>query len=258
MVRNRLVFALALACAAPAAIAASPVEPVLVSRPNAAVTSLPAGLSRLGNGAVAYRPDRLAPGAAPLVVILHGRGGPSSRLLAEFKPEADARGLILLAPRSSETTWDLIIDAARYGGGRPREGASLRFGRDVARIDSALAEIFANAAIDPQRIVLAGFSDGASYALSLGLANPTLFRGIVAMSPGLMVAPDEADDTQRLFITHGRSDRVIPIKVSRDGLARALADAGMNVRFHQFNGSHEVDRKALREGLHFALGAAAQ
>jgi predicted esterase len=256
MSRNRLVLALALACAAPAAIAASPVEPELISRPSAAVTSLPAGLSRLGNGAVAYRPERLAPGAAPLVVILHGRGGPSSQLFAEFKSEADAKGLILLAPKSLDVTWDLIIDAGRYGGGRPREGESLRFGRDVARIDSALAETFAKAAIDPQRIVLAGFSDGASYALSLGMANPTLFRGILAMSPGLMVAPDEADDSQRLFIAHGRSDRAIPVNVSRDGLARALAEAGMNVRFRQFNGGHEVDRKALREGLDFALGTA--
>ena len=253
MLMRSLLFALAFASAAPAAVAAAPVQPVLSSRPTAVATTLPAGTTRLGHGALAYRPARLAPAPHPLVVILHGNGGPPDRLLAEFKQEAEARGAILLAPKSSDRTWDLVMDAARFAGGRPRAGEKLRFGRDVARIDSALAEIFARAAIDPNRIILAGFSDGASYALSLGLANPTLFRGVVALSPGFMVAPDAADDSQRLFIAHGRLDRVIPVNVSRDGLARALSDAGMDVRFRQFSGGHEIDRSALRDGLDFAL-----
>ena len=253
MLRHGLVYALTLACTAPPAIAAAPIVPVLSSRPSAAVATLPAGITKLANGALAYRPARLGPGPHPLVVVLHGHGGPSAQLLAEFRPQADARGLILLAPRSLGQTWDLIIDAARYRGGRPRKGVSLRFGRDVARMDAALADIFARAPIDPRRVVLAGFSDGASYALSLGMANPDLFPGVVALSPGLMVAPDEPDATQRLFIAHGRSDRVIPVNVPRDGLAKALSNAGMNLRFRQFNGGHEIDRSALREGLDFAL-----
>lgn len=259
MRRNRwscrqIALGLALALSATAATAATPVEPVLSSRPGASTDALPAGTTRLANGAVAYRPAQLPPGPRPLVVVLHGYGGAPAQILTEFRSQADARGLILLAPKSAERTWDLIVDAARFRGGRPREGESLRFGADVARIDRALGDLFARAAIDPRRVVLAGFSDGASYALSLGMANPRLFTGVVALSPGLMVAPDEPDASQRLFIGHGRLDRAIPVKVSRDGLARALSVAGMTVRFDQFNGGHEIDRSTLGDGLDFALG----
>jgi poly(3-hydroxybutyrate) depolymerase len=43
--------------------------------------------------------------------------------------------------------------------------------------------------VDPQRICVSGFSDGASYALSLGLANGDLFTHVAAFSPGFMRPP---------------------------------------------------------------------
>ena len=41
------------------------------------------------------------------------------------------------------------------------------------------------ALIDPSRIAMAGFSDGASYSLSVGLANGDLFSAVFGFSPGL-------------------------------------------------------------------------
>lgn len=254
---GRFALWLSAAFAMPLLMAATPFTPalpVLSSRPSAAADTLPPGITRLRNDAIAYRPARLPPGSHPLVVILHGNHGQPGDLLQAFKPHADNRGLILLAPKSSDRTWDLVADAARFRGGRPKHGEKPSFGPDVQRIDAALAEIFQKAAIDPGRVVLAGFSDGATYALSLGLANPKLFPGVLALTPGFMVAPKEADVGQRLFIAHGRTDRVIPIKGSRAGLAPALMAAGMKLRFQEFNGAHEVDRKAVEDGLAFALG----
>jgi predicted esterase len=40
---------------------------------------------------------------------------------------------------------------------------------DVALIDQALSEIFNRYMVDASRLALGGFSDGASYALALGL-----------------------------------------------------------------------------------------
>ncbi|MEO8546738.1 MAG: PHB depolymerase family esterase [Sphingomicrobium sp.] len=255
-VPGRFVLLLAIACATPVAIAhAADISgsAALSSRPGAAVDSLGPGITRLHDGAIAYRPAKLGPGAHPLVVLLHGNNRPPDELVQAFKSQADARGLILLAPKSSAGTWDLVADAARFHGGRPKGGDKPRFGPDVARIDAVLGETFAKANIDPAHVVLAGFSDGASYALSLGLANPGLFSAILALSPGLMVAPEAADAEQRLFIAHGRDDRMIAVAVSRDGLAPALSAAGMNVRLHLFNGGHEIDRRSLNDGLEFAL-----
>ena len=43
--------------------------------------------------------------------------------------------------------------------------------------------------VDRQRVCASGFSDGASYALSLGAANGDLFTHIAAFSPGFMRPP---------------------------------------------------------------------
>jgi predicted esterase len=241
------------ALAAPAPPAAAPVAPILAARPGAAADSLPAGLTKLADDAVIYRPPTLGPGPHPLIVLLHGAGQGANELIPVFRPEADKRGLILLAPKSAGDTWDLIVSAARFHGRPPKNGEMPEFGPDVARIDAALATAFQKAAIDPKHIILAGFSDGASYALSLGLANPGLFHGVVAFAPGMMIAPSRVSLAQRLFIAHGRADRAIPIRVSRDGLAPALAAAGMKMQYRDFNGAHDVNRKALDEGLTFVL-----
>lgn len=264
MRKNRFIIAAAIvgamAIAAPAgaapaapAAAAAPVSPILAARPGAAADSLPAGITKFADDAIAYRPPTLAPGPHPLIVLLHGAGQSADELIPVFRSEADKRGLILLAPKSAGDTWDLIASAARFHGKAPKNGELPEFGPDVARIDAALAAVFKQAAIDPKHIVLAGFSDGAGYALSLGLANPTLFHGVLAFAPGMMIAPGRVSLAQRLFIAHGRADRVIPIRVSRDGLAPALAAAGMTMQYRDFVGDHEVNRKALDEGLTFIL-----
>src|SRR3712207_7974813 len=52
----------------------------------------------------------------------------------------------------------------------------------------------------------AGFSDGASYALSLGIPNGDLFTHLVAFSPGF-AAPDGQRGHPRVFVGHGVDDR---------------------------------------------------
>lgn len=258
--RLSVILAGALAVVSAAAAGAAPVKPaktpvarVLAARPGAVVDSLPPGITKIADGALIYRPRTLVPGPHPLIVLFHGAGQGADELMTVFRPEADKRGLILLAPKSAGDTWDLAASAARFHGRRPTNGEMPEFGPDVARIDAALATAFQKAAIDPRQVILAGFSDGASYALSLGLANPDLVHGILAFAPGMMIAPGRVSVAQRVFIAHGGTDRAIPIKVSRDGLAPSLAAAGMKVQFRSFYGGHEINRKALDEGLTFVL-----
>ena len=64
-------------------------------------------------------------------------------------PLADDGGFLVLAVPSRDRTWDAVRDT---------------FGLDVAFIDQAVAWTFAHYAVDPDRVAVAGFSDGASYA----------------------------------------------------------------------------------------------
>ena len=63
-----------------------------------------------------------------------------------------------------------------------------KLGLDYVAINRALEEASARCAIDRNRLAIGGFSDGASYALSLGLANGDVFSFVIAFSPGFIVS----------------------------------------------------------------------
>jgi predicted esterase len=221
------------------------VAQTLRARPQASAAGLPAGETELANGATVYRPRSAGPGPLPLVVLLHGAGGYPPGFLQRLEPEADRRGLILFQPHSAGRTWDVIQNLGSKQ--LPWRGPDLR------RNDEALADLFRRASVDRSRIVLLGFSDGASYALSLGLANPGLFTAVVALSPGMFAPPSVLDRNQRIFIAHGRDDQILPFDNARE-IAGALSGNGAKLRFRPFNGRHEIDRGVLREALDYALG----
>ena len=86
-----------------------------------------------------------------------------------------------------------------------------REGPDIAFIDRALGQTFNGYAIDPRRVAIGGFSDAASYVLSVGLTNGHLFTHVIAFSPGSMV-PAAQVGRVRLFISYGKNDNVLPIE----------------------------------------------
>jgi phospholipase/carboxylesterase len=161
---------------------------------------------------------------APFALLLHGASHDADTVLAPLLPWADAAGLLLLAPDARQFTWDVVM-----GG----------YGPDVIFIDQALAHIFARYAIDTSRLAIGGFSDGASYALSLALTNGDLFTHIIAFSPGFM-APGERRGQPRIFVAHGVHDQILPINQCGRRVVRVLQRTGYDVDYHEFDGPHTV------------------
>ena len=177
------------------------------------------------NDAWIYVPARVADSLnLPLVVLLHGAGGTAERVIQNFVKPADQTGLIVVAPKSRATTWDII------GG---------YYGPDVANIDSVLAEVTRTYSIDPRRIYLAGFSDGASYALGLGRLNGDVFSKIAAFSPGILL-PVTPRGAPRIFISHGTRDQILPIDQTSRRFVPELRCEGFKVEFREFDGPHAV------------------
>ncbi len=168
---------------------------------------------------------------APLVVMLHGAGGNADGGLRPFLPLSDEFGLLLLAVNSQGATWDMLMG---------------RYGPDVARIDDLLAETFGRCAIDPAHIALEGFSDGASYALSLGLMNGGLFTHVIAFSPGF-AAPAWQEGAPRLYVAHGTHDQVLPVDRCSRRLVPSFQQAGYDVTYHEFDGPHTVPESIALE-----------
>ena len=151
----------------------------LLSRPPkelppvpAATGAQPIGLDS-GRDGVIYLPPGLT-GPAPLFVLLHGATGSAAGITGRTGAFAlaDELKMVILAPDSRERTWDAIRG---------------QFGPDVAFLDKALAKVFETVPIDRKRVAIGGFSDGASYAISLGLQNGDLFTHVAAFSPGFFV-----------------------------------------------------------------------
>jgi phospholipase/carboxylesterase len=111
-----------------------------------------------------------------------------------------------------------------------------------------LEQTFASYAVDPGHVAIGGFSDGASYALSLGLTNGDLFSHVLAFSPGF-AAPAGQRGAPDLYVSHGTHDEVLPIDPCSRRLVPRLREAGYAVRYREFDGPHSVPREIVADAL---------
>ena len=193
----------------------------------------PLGLGRERDGLVYVPPGYDAARPAPLALMLHGAGGDARGAVSPFLGLADEAGLVLLAPESRGRTWDVLV-----GG----------YGPDVEFIDRALERTFERLAVDARTLGIAGFSDGASYALSLGLTNGDLFTHVIAFSPGFS-APAERRGEPPVFVSHGTGDEVLPIGRTSRRIVPRLERMGYEVLYREFDGPHAVPEPVAREAL---------
>ena len=112
----------------------------------------PLGLGSVRDGLLYVPASNGATEVAPLALTLHSAGGDARSGISHFLDLADELGVVLLAPESRGRTWDVLV-----GG----------YGPDVEFIDRALERVFDRLAVDDRRLAITGFSDGASYTLSL-------------------------------------------------------------------------------------------
>ena len=170
----------------------------------------------------------------PLMVMLHG-ATQRARLFERMLPLADSMGVAILAPDSREVTWDAIRGT---------------FGPDVAFIQRAIAYAFDHARIDRCRLVIGGFSDGATYALSLGIRNARAFHGVVAFSPGFVIPAPEPEKIP-VFQRHGARDQILPIESTSRRIIAALRQAGFDVDYQEFDGPHTMRAEDTRAAMHW-------
>ena len=208
------------------------------ARPHPPTKTAPTGLTPMGldssRDALLYVPKSYRPDVpAPLALLLHGAGQSADELIVPMQSLADETGMVLIAPNSRDASWDI-----RYGA----------FGPDVDFINKMLERVFDEIRVAAGRISVCGFSDGASYALSIGLINGDLFGHVLAMSPGFIVNPHPVGKP-KIFVTHGTNDQILSIDQTSRILVPQLKNAGYDVEYHEFEGRHQVSRALLRDAV---------
>lgn len=116
------------------------------------------------------------------VVLLHGRGGSAEDILRLAKP-LHREGLTYLAPQAVGHTWYPNSFLA------PRESNEPYLTSALRKIGSVVAEVQA-AGIARDRILIAGFSQGACLATEFVASNPARYAGLIAFTGGLIGPPD--------------------------------------------------------------------
>jgi phospholipase/carboxylesterase len=110
--------------------------------------------------------------------------------------------------------------------------------------------------VPPERVLLAGFSQGGAVALATGLRRSEPLAGVVALSSYLPLSPGslaalpqtvgEAARRQPLFLAHGTQDPVVPFQAGERS-AQLLRQLGFDVDWHAYPMAHQVCAEQVRD-----------
>ena len=151
----------------------------------------------------------------PLIIALHGAGGANDEYLLTWLRPAKSKGYMVLAPKSLGPTW--AID-------KPEP--------DVVSVTSTLMAVRERYAVDPDRILVTGLSDGGTFSYALGARRPHLFG---AVAPVAGVLPPWLDMQKAValpfLIIHGGQDFIFPVAVARLAHATLVENGLTEVTF---------------------------
>ncbi len=167
-----------------------------------------------------YVPEFYDGETVPLVVALHGGSGHGRNFLWTWLRTARSHNCIVISPTSREGTWSLM-------------GPDV----DSANLDALVGYACENWAIDRERILLTGMSDGGTFSYVSGLQSGSPFTHLAPSSASFHPMLVEVADGERLdglpiYLMHGALDWMFPIDVARTA-RDALSAAGAEVEYRE-------------------------
>ena len=205
-------------------------------------SDIPYGESRLGltndlRDGTLYVPKSYKDGEPmPLLMMLHGYSGFAQNVRYTF-PLAEEFGVIVIAPESRDVTWN-----------RSAQG----FDPDVRYLGAAYRQVTGMLDVDRTHVALGGQSDGAGYALSMGLAYGDVFNHLIILAGGMMT-PLRKQGKPRIFFGHGVNDQQMPIDRTARRFVPELKEEGYDVTLLEYDGGHGVPVSVVREAFKWFL-----
>ncbi|MBI3197311.1 MAG: phospholipase [Rhodospirillales bacterium] len=163
-----------------------------------------------------YVPETHDEQPRPLVVAMHGGSGNGGAFLWSWLREARTRGLIVIAPTASGSTWSLMEPEV-----------------DGPNIDRMVEHVAGQWSIDPTRQLLTGMSDGGTFTYVLGLKADCRFTHLAPVAAAFHPMMMGFADPGRVrglpvHIVHGTQDWMFPPEVAQSA-RHALEQAGAAV-----------------------------
>ena len=182
----------------------------------------------------------------PLLILLHGYGSNETDML-NLGPYFDEKEMICASVRAPYQ-----LDMGGYAWfDIERTPDKIHFDYEQAMMSlGSLSELVQKLKIEfePTKIIVAGFSQGATMAMAAGFQNPNHYSAVVALS-GLFGEQMKPDDLEKLtglpvFVSHGTYDEVIPIDQARDSKV-LLSDLPIELDYFEYDMGHTIGPDCL-------------
>lgn len=183
---------------APPSSAPAPTEPA-----NVDVGTVKVQVGAAQRTAVVIAPaDSPADARLPVVVVLHGLGVNANAMsrTADWRGAVAADQFIAVFPQGVSDSWNM---------GPCCPPANLIGVADPAFLDALVADLTGRADVDPTRMYLSGFSNGALMAYSYACAHSGTFAAVAPMA-GTNVTGCRPSQPLSLLHQHGDADLVVP------------------------------------------------
>jgi phospholipase/carboxylesterase len=136
-------------------------------------------------------------------------------------------------------------DIFQFGGGREDD-------KGIRASQALIVKLIEEQPVPPEKIVLAGFSQGGAIALQTALRYPKKLAGIMALSTYLPLAATLAAERTAanaqvpIFMAHGGYDDIIPIQRAQDS-KNFLEKLGYGIEWHEYPMPHSVCGDEVRD-----------
>ena len=194
-----------------------------------------------------------------LIAMLHGLSG-DEKVMWIFD-HALPRSATVIAPRA--------LYASELGGYSWARAVvrddldQVDFHEAIEQLARFLREVIALYQVDPQRVIVMGFSQGAALGYAFSQAHPELLRGVIALA-GFLPRDYQHSATPlysahavsqpaagrnaypSYLILHGTYDKAVPIERARE--ARSILEhRGASVEYHEHRVEHKVSAQGMQE-----------
>jgi len=136
-------------------------------------------------------------------------------------------------------------DIFQFGGGLEDE-------KGIRASQKLLEKLIEAQPVPPEKVILAGFSQGGAIALQTALRYPKRLAGVMALSTYLPIAAtlaserSEANAQIPIFMAHGQHDDIIPIQRAQQS-KDFLEKLGYRAEWHQYPMPHSVCGEEVRD-----------
>lgn len=201
------------------------------------------------------RPAGGAESKAPCLVLLHGVGANEAGFIdmaRRMDPRLAVilvRGPLTLGPM--QFGWFQVSFTPSGPAINPGQAEQSR-----AKLVEFIGQLPAVYGVDPERIWIAGFSQGGIMSASVGLGTPSAVAGFGILSgrilPEVLPLVERVPALARLqaFVSHGTVDQTLGIHFARSA-REVLSGLGVPLEYHEYEAGHALNREMVGDFSHW-------